>query len=680
MRWKRSWLPGPLARRTALILTSACTVLALLIGLLGRGLLIPSFDAAERRLAEDAATHTRDVFLESAYGLSRSASDWANWDETDRFIRTGDAETLRGMFSPKRFSDIGIDFMAFFNAEGLMLLSIENAPKTMVYNPPWLVKGLVADSEFGRHLFQLVTTSNSAVLSGVVRLPIGAYYIILTPVRPTAAGGAPSGYMAWGVRADKILLRNKATFFSSDTRILSVTSRDLPDEVTEWVAQKMPGGDVLVLPGDHRIESWIAVRNLDNKPALLLGRSAKREVSALGVSNINIMALVSIAGILLIGLLALYLLQFRVGRRLHHLLMAIRRIRGEGQVERLMLDGRDEVTDLAGAINELIDDKNRMLHERDESEQRFASVFASSIDGMLLLRDGQACEINASAALLFHEPSPQQLLGRSLAEMLDPTDMRAVQLLAMLDGGVNAGDTKRCECRFRRADGSVFDCDATATVLLQNGCKLLHLHLDDITERKTILHQIRHMAFHDTLTGLVNRNLFHDRLEQALRQQQRDGLQFAVLFIDLDGFKAVNDRFGHAAGDALLQALSLRMSACVRSHDTLARLSGDEFALLLTGSAQPMAVLHLAKRLLAELRHPVVLGADLAQVGASIGVLLGHRGYTDAECVLHDADLAMYQAKRGGRNRIVLYRPDPAEDIAVPDCAKDCAYVQQAQA
>ncbi|MGL6072453.1 diguanylate cyclase domain-containing protein [Craterilacuibacter sp.] len=658
MRGLKSWLPGRLARSTALIITFSSLLFALLVWLLGRGLLIPSFEAAERRLAHDAAIQTRDIFVESAQGLSRFAADWANWDGSYHFVRNGQFAPLHEMFTPRRFTDIGIDFMAFFSIDGHMRLSVENTPQGIAYNSPALTKSLVPDSEFGRHLSQMLATTNPGPQAGVVRLPSGANYMILSPVRPSRGTGTPAGYMVWGVRADKILLRSKAAFFSSDTQILSVTSRHLPDAVMQWVAQGMPGGEVLVLPNEHRVASWIAVRNLDNKPALLLGRSTPREVSALAVSNINLLAALGVAGILVVGLIALYLLQVRVAGRLRRLSSVVGHIRGQGRVERLRPDGHDdEIAELALGINALIDDKNHMLQERDESEQRFAFVFANSMAGMLLLREGKVNEINASAVLMFHEKTPQQLLDRPLLEMLDIEDARSTLILALLDERAQAGDAKRCECRLRRADGSVFDCDVTATVLLQGDSKLLHLHLDDVTERKTILHRMHYMAFHDSLTGLVNRNLFHDRLAQTLRQQQRDGLYFAVLFIDLDGFKAVNDSLGHAAGDALLQTLALRMSACVRSNDTLSRLSGDEFALLMTGTAQPLAVIHLARRILAELSHPVQLAQGVARVTASIGVLLGHEGYTDAEQVLHDADIAMYRAKRGGKNRIVLYRP-----------------------
>jgi diguanylate cyclase (GGDEF)-like protein len=166
--------------------------------------------------------------------------------------------------------------------------------------------------------------------------------------------------------------------------------------------------------------------------------------------------------------------------------------------------------------------------------------------------------------------------------------------------------------------------------------------------------QLNHRAYHDGLTGLPNRVLLRERLERAL-SGARTGTPVALLLIDLDGFKQVNDVHGHAAGDHLLVAVADRLRDMVRGADTSARLGGDEFAVLLDGAGDAEAV---AERVLTALRQPVTFGSVQLAPQASIGVTVWH-GHTDAEAFLHDADQAMYAAKASGKNRVCVAAVPP---------------------
>ena len=173
----------------------------------------------------------------------------------------------------------------------------------------------------------------------------------------------------------------------------------------------------------------------------------------------------------------------------------------------------------------------------------------------------------------------------------------------------------------------------------------------DITERKEVEDRIRRSANYDHLTGLPNRSLFRERIEHEVKHSARTGLPLALLFLDLDGFKDVNDRLGHEAGDQLLQEVAHRISACVRDTDTVARLGGDEFTVVLTEVTQPAKVDALCAKILAELEKPFVLDAGEARISASIGITLYPGDAASPEELLRRADAAMYAAKNAGRNR-----------------------------
>jgi diguanylate cyclase (GGDEF)-like protein len=179
----------------------------------------------------------------------------------------------------------------------------------------------------------------------------------------------------------------------------------------------------------------------------------------------------------------------------------------------------------------------------------------------------------------------------------------------------------------------------------------------DITARKALEEQLRHQAFHDALTALPNRALFADRLAHALARSRRSPRRLAVLFVDLDDFKTVNDSLGHGEGDRLLVAVAERLQAALRPGDTIARMGGDEFAVLVEEQEDAAAAVEVGQRLLEALRAPFASDGKELFVHASVGVAISASPDATAEELLRDADLAMYMAKGRGKNRLELFEP-----------------------
>ena len=177
----------------------------------------------------------------------------------------------------------------------------------------------------------------------------------------------------------------------------------------------------------------------------------------------------------------------------------------------------------------------------------------------------------------------------------------------------------------------------------------------DISERRKAEHQIEHLAYHDALTGLPNRHLFVDRLDNALTRAQRTEETLAVLFVDIDHFKSINDSLGHTAGDVLLRTIALRLRSSLRTEDTVARLGGDEFTVLVSGLKDPNDLLRLAQKIHSTIKVPVDVASRELTVSASIGVGLYPQDGETAEQLLRNADLAMYRAKELGRDRTQFY-------------------------
>jgi len=220
------------------------------------------------------------------------------------------------------------------------------------------------------------------------------------------------------------------------------------------------------------------------------------------------------------------------------------------------------------------------------------------------------------------------------------------------------GGQYRAQLEMAKKDGTKIWIDMSGVMLSAETGESMWM-LADITALKEHQAQIELMANRDGLTGLPNRQLLSDRMTQALALAQRHGHQTAVCYMDLDGFKQVNDNYGHAAGDRLLSDIAGRLTSLLRSNDTVARIGGDEFVFLLTHLEAEDAYTGVLSRVLEEVSRPVVIdGGRTAQVSASIGVAISPRHGSDAEKLVNYADAAMYKAKDLGRNRVHVYSPN----------------------
>lgn len=278
----------------------------------------------------------------------------------------------------------------------------------------------------------------------------------------------------------------------------------------------------------------------------------------------------------------------------------------------------------------------------------------SIADMAILATDAQGIitESNRSACQIFGY-SESELLGMSVHMLLPPHfRQRHVDLL---QGFVDGEETERrmsgrSEVMGYRKDGSFFPLEASIAKFRNGDDWLLVVTMRDITERKKAEDELTRRATHDPLTGLPNRSLIRERLATALQRSRRNGLSVVLLFVDLDGFKLINDTHGHEAGDSLLKAVSSRLIEQVRPGDTVARLAGDEFVVLCEQVEQPDTMSVLAERINDALRQPVEFNGVSLYVTASIGIAIGSGSTHSADDLLRYADTAMYAVKEAGRD------------------------------
>lgn len=264
---------------------------------------------------------------------------------------------------------------------------------------------------------------------------------------------------------------------------------------------------------------------------------------------------------------------------------------------------------------------------------------------------------NSKAAHIFGVEDPQQLIGNSLHAYFQPEVWRWVQQSALSMTPDETGKVS-AEMILLRVDDkkTILETTTSRTTFKQKHafCTLLR----DISQRKQGEKLIRHQANYDTLTGLPNRTLFLDRLKHEIIRARRQKKRMALMFIDLDRFKWVNDTLGHAAGDKLLKEVARRLKVCLRESDTIARLGGDEFTAILPDMAKGPFAERVAGQILTQLAKPFILNRQEALISGSLGITVFPDDSTELNELIGNADTAMYRAKADGRNTYRFFTPD----------------------
>jgi len=333
----------------------------------------------------------------------------------------------------------------------------------------------------------------------------------------------------------------------------------------------------------------------------------------------------------------------------------------DGQTRRVVERGvavRDEQGDrvIEGFIED-ITVRHATLEALEHAELRYRHIFEHASEGIFqTTREGQYLAANPALARIYGYATPQALMA-DLSDIEHRLYVSAGRREVFHRLMKAQGQVLNFESEVFRRDGTRIWISENAHVVLSPQGEFLCYEgtVQNITERRRYQEQLERQANHDQLTGLPNRVLLGDRIAQGIAQASRQGYFLALVFIDLDNFKYINDSLGHAAGDELLKVIATRLTGCLRSADTVARLGGDEFVLVINDHYRSSSVISLLERVLKDIGRPVMLGGREFHVGASLGVAMYPSDGDDAQILLKHADVAMYAAKNRGRNNFQFF-------------------------
>ncbi|EZO89486.1 hypothetical protein V555_05121 [Pseudomonas aeruginosa BWH054] len=627
------------------------------IWLLSESILLSRFDREDQQRLQEGATilHNRlDFELKRHLDIVRT---YAWWDASYDFIQRPNETFEQENLDHEMLDDLGFDFVLFLDDRGHLQLKQWSPPapdQRVLFGAPSASDQALLEAlqqraiRLGALDFRGRTDHSLSELLLVDNLPT---LLVSVPISNNQGSAPAKGAILAGYFLDRERLANLREQMQADLQAMPNIATD-----STWKPLRSRSGSThnqaLLSPrrfiGEHVQQVSVQYLSSSGEPQLRFDITKKRLLYIQGEKAINFFlgaSLLVALGAFLVGYLAL---ELWVLRRVQRLNREVAEVGRNAHSIRLSDFGNDELGQLAGEMNQ-------MLERLEHSEARDRAILQSMRDGYFEMDvDGVILTVNPALCQLLGQ-TRETLIGHPYYELLGEDDLaRARQ---PFQRAMQSGAGKTFAIPLQRADGSLGYFEATVSLIhdLQGELRGYRGIVRDVSDQIAYQQQLLEMAYRDPLTGLGNRKAFDEQLGQALLRAGSGGSELALLYLDLDRFKEVNDRFGHDVGDALLKAVAERVRSTLRQPDKAYRLGGDEFAVLLEDS-QENNPQRLAERLLAALVQPLALnGERIDFVTPSIGIALYPRHAGDAEGLVRAADSAMYQAKRQ-RNRYCLYR------------------------
>ncbi|MCO2401825.1 diguanylate cyclase [Pseudomonas aeruginosa] len=627
------------------------------IWLLSESILLSRFDREDQQRLQEGATvlHNRlDFELKRHLDIVRT---YAWWDASYDFIQRPNETFEQENLDHEMLDDLGFDFVLFLDDRGHLQLKQWSPPapdQRVLFGAPSASDQALLEAlqqraiRLGALDFRGRTDHSLSELLLVDNLPT---LLVSVPISNNQGSAPAKGAILAGYFLDRERLANLREQMQADLQPMPNIATD-----STWKPLRSRSGSThnqaLLSPrrfiGEHVQQVSVQYLSSSGEPQLRFDITKRRLLYIQGEKAINFFlgaSLLVALGAFLVGYLALELWVLRQVQRLNREVAEVGR---NAHSIRLSDFGNDELGQLAGEMNQ-------MLERLEHSEARDRAILQSMRDGYFEMDvDGVILTVNPALCQLLGQ-TRETLIGHPYYELLGEDDLaRARQ---PFQRAMQSGAGKTFAIPLQRADGSLGYFEATVSLIhdLQGELRGYRGIVRDVSDQIAYQQQLLEMAYRDPLTGLGNRKAFDEQLGQALLRAGSGGSELALLYLDLDRFKEVNDRFGHDIGDALLRTVAERVRSTLRQPDKAYRLGGDEFAVLLEDS-QENNPQRLAERLLAALVQPIALnGERIDFVTPSIGIALYPRHAGDAEGLVRAADSAMYEAKRQ-RNHYCLYQ------------------------
>ena len=639
------------------------TTFLCLVGILyfaSRYHLLPVSARVEQSQLYDLATQSRNAVNIEIEELNRKLIDWARWADITDYMQDADPGETPPNLNDSTFVDQRLNVVLLLDRTGKVVFSrgfdLEKRQKQPV--SPALITYL----SMHKSLWPLRTVTSGK--RGVVMLPENPIMIAIQPISREGTGPV-LGVMVIG----RYLDRRETMRIGSTTRLTlrqySFSDQSLPDDLRIARGKLSDVHPNYSQPLTPRLAAGYALLpDIADQPALILRVEKPRETYHLGESGVLYSLGFFTATGLLFGLIIILLLEKLVLARIARLNDRVVRIGAEGDLAaRVDMPGRDELSSLANSVNRMLgalELSQKELWSKEalrESEERYRQLVESSPDAVLIISDGRFDFMNAAGAALLGVALPDKLIGESILNVVQKKQRR-VLIKQFKQSTTTDQGIARLETKLKKFDGEIIDVEAALTPFIYQGHPAIQIIARDISERKRVEEQLHYLAYYDVLTGLPNRIMLKNHLVHQLARARRERTSVAVMLLDLDRFKEINDSLGHTIGDEVLKAVAARLSLCLRESDMVARISGDEFAIVLPEVHNAVEAEVTARRVLQGFVEPLMIDNYELFLTASIGISMYPSDGITVESLFKNADLGMYRAKAQGRNSYHFFSPE----------------------
>ncbi|MBI2380449.1 MAG: diguanylate cyclase [Gammaproteobacteria bacterium] len=670
----------------------------LLLGVLAIGIeqvILPRFAALEEQMLRQDQERLAQTLDSEFQQLSRLARDWGAWDDTYRYLQAPYPEYESGNITPATYDNIQIDGLLLFDAQARLFrdFSYSRASRRFETQSPGFIALLSA---------QLRQRQSEAKRYGIIEDRGRVMQLALSPIQDSNGEGAPRGTLVMVRVLNDSLVDALAKRLQVRLSFHRLSEEDASPDVA--LAAKSLDRQPLVVQAvsDETIIAYSQLLDINGYPALLMRVERPRDIWRQGQAATRYLFWFSAAGVLAVGLVFLWMLERGVLHRLKRLSHALLELGDLGRLEeRVEVSGDDEIALLAQAANTMLADLQEATHAQQRAAERQREQNATLVhlathpafgagDDEAMRRIIVAAIARGAFAnrISFWQRSPgESELSCRAAQWVggQPVEPELWPLVSedWLREALEAGEEgiwrqAGIEQTHRSALLMGYAVEDWAGVMcIESLGQAYRWHPDEVTylmsvnslgqqylrgqvERSRSL-ALRAQAEQDPLTGLANRTGFERKLAAAVAEGEAQGGGFALAFLDLDEFKPINDRHGHAVGDWLLKEVAKRLKLCLRTGDILARLGGDEFTVILAGTHDAEAVRRIGQKIVEAVAEPYGHALGNLRVGASLGLALFPEHGASAEALAHAADMAMYAVKKAGRGACRIYEPGDGE-------------------
>jgi diguanylate cyclase (GGDEF)-like protein/PAS domain S-box-containing protein len=642
-----------LSKKTIIIIGIAFSCLILLLFGTSRFIMMKNYTALENQDATQNVQRALSAISDDIDEVNANASDWATWDDTYDFIENADMTYVENNIPDTSYQDLKLNLFLFINSSGEIVFgrSYDYVNEKEIQMPSDLEKILAEKTILWKH------DSTRGGISGIYVFKEGPMIFASKPILRTDKTGPVLGALIMGRYLDSTEIANLSESTHLTVNLESFDGPELSPDIKSKLESIIDDNPIYVQPlNEDIINGYGLLKDIYDNPVTVLKVDLQREIYQQGKNSFKLLLISLVIFVIVFGALVVLLLEKNVLSRLKNMNSNFGLISTSGDHSmRLQASGNDELTQLAESANKMLESLQQTHQFLSDTKERYRTLTENAYDLI--------CEISTDGRYLYISPNYRDVLGYEPADMINksvidficPEDSnKVINSVSNIDIAGLKELTYRMICK----NGDLRCFESTAkTYTTVNGENRLVAVSRDITEKQKYEETIRFQAFHDSLTQLPNRLLFKDRLSLALAQCKRNKNMLALLFLDLDRFKLINDTLGHEVGDQLLCEVAARLKECVREGDTVARFGGDEFTIMLPEIINEEGAAKVAEKILDCIRRPFLIGDQELFISTSAGIALYPSDGEDAENLLKNADTAMYLSKDKNRNNYQFYTP-----------------------